>query len=155
MDQQDIARSFEAYLTTNLSGNRLDLPGTRFSPERAQKEWIEVRYDTVDPRSGTLPGPRFLVYGITVRCFVKTQPRGGRALALDALVDVVRAVLDPDRDANGLDITDSDSNTTGRMTFGSVTEARDYSADALIGAQAVEGVDIATLTLSALCNDAA
>lgn len=147
----DLERAFLDHIAT-LTTVRQDIPGEFFSPERS-KEWIEPRFVAIDrsalsnTRARTMSEIDAAVF--QVRCFVKSLEKGGRRLALSALVDVVRAKVDATLGADAVDVDDGAPSPVkiGELQFGAASEVREYGVTVQIDDVEVIGCDVATLTI--------
>lgn len=163
MKTEDIERSFFNHVH-NLLGTpeelRADIPGDWFRPESISKEWIEPRLSGVT-RKGNSRADTGIKDPVTfrIRCFVVSQPKGGRYLLLSNLVDRVRAVVDPSYGVapagaaahiNNVADNPQPVNCIGYIQFLNVSEVREYGIDVTIGQGLVSGLDVAILTINAL-----
>ena len=148
MKEADVERSVVAHLVTALSGERVHQPGEGFDPERVrERRWVRPRLVSVRQ-----PSDAVSKFGadatIEVDCFVMVGEKAGRAGELSALVDLVRAALDPAEGGGPVTIDDGATPTpatVGRWHAGEVTTDRTHDTEILVQDVPVDGLDAATV----------
>lgn len=144
----DVERSIFAHLEAQLAGLRIDKPGEFFRSENIPQRWIEPRLTAFDRPGSSRIGQELEGIVLTIRCFVKAQPKGGRFLKLSELVDLVRPVIDGTAGAGPINIQDGVPQTVASVRFLGSQETREQSVTVIVGERSVPGVDVATLTLT-------
>ncbi|HEU01434.1 hypothetical protein LCGC14_0273410 [marine sediment metagenome] len=148
----DLERSWLDELVERLDTETLaiDLPGLIFRA-KARNRWVEPRLLNRFPSEADLRAP-WEDLTLQVRCFVKVEAKGERALTLSEVVDEVLGIIDPRRRtaknlAGIIRIRDCDGIEVGILQCRPVSERRAYNQQVNIRGDDLAGLDVAILTV--------